>query len=124
MPRPYGDFVTICAHNRECVLGEIRDGTVVLSSFGHVVDGCWWEVPSHFPQVVRDAFVIMPNHVHGILVIVGATHASPLPVGTYAHGPRPGSLGAIVGSFKSATAKRVNRIRGTPGGALLAAELP
>jgi REP element-mobilizing transposase RayT len=67
-----------------------------------------------FPGFLLDRFVVMPNHVHGIIVVVGATHASPLPVGTTAHGPRSGSLAAIVGSFKSATTRRVNRVRGTP----------
>ena len=76
-----------------------------------------------FPGFLLDRFVVMPNHVHGIIVLVGATHTSPLrvdphasslPVVTPAHGPRPGSLAAIVGSFKSATTRRVNRIRGTP----------
>jgi REP element-mobilizing transposase RayT len=116
-------FVTICTHGRECVLGEVVDGRVTLSPFGEVADECWRDLPSHFPGLLLDQFTTMPNHVHGILVLVGATHASPLhvdsrvsplPVVTPAHGPRPSSVGAVVGSFKSATTRRVNRIRGTP----------
>jgi REP element-mobilizing transposase RayT len=122
--QPGAYFVTICIHGRECVLGEVVDDRVTLSPFGEVVDECWRDLPSHFPGFLLDWFVVMPNHVHGIIVLVGATpasplrvdpHASPLPAATPAHGPRPGSVGAIVGSFKSATTRRVNRIRGTPG---------
>ncbi len=59
----------------------------------------------------------MPNHIHGIIfIIVGATHASPLQrENTPLRGPTSGSLGAIVGSFKSAVTKRINQMRGTPG---------
>jgi hypothetical protein len=66
----------------------------------------------------------MPNHVQGIIILVGATHASPLQVDSHAsslpavapaHGPRPGSVGAIVASFESATTRRINAARGTPG---------
>ncbi len=117
-------FVTICTHNRECVLGEVADGRVILSPFGEVADVCWRDLPSHFSGLLLGPVVIMPNHLHGIIVLVGATHASPLRVGsdasphavvTPAHGPRPGSVGAIVASFKSATTRRVNLARGTPG---------
>jgi len=140
--QPGAYFVTICTQGRECVLGEVVDGRMILSPFGEVVDECWRDLPSHFPGILLDQFTTMPNHVHGILVLVGATHASPLPAATPtsplpaatsmsplpaamsmsplpaatpAHGPRPRSVGAIVGSFKSATTRRVNRIRGTPG---------
>jgi REP element-mobilizing transposase RayT len=85
------------------------------SVFGEAVASAWDEIPIHFPAVQLDASVVMPNHVHGIIVIgarvsVRATHASPVP-----RGPRRSSLGAIVGSFKSAAAKRINTARGTPG---------
>lgn len=81
----------------------------------------WLEIPNHFPGVILDVFVIMPNHVHGIIDIdkydgqsgVGATHTrkplapceSPLPLATHSPrpcGPKPQSIGAIIGSFKSA----------------------
>lgn len=62
-------FVTICTQNRECLFGEVVDEVVRLNNAGKVVEECWQEIPSHFPQVELDEFVIMPNHVHGILVI-------------------------------------------------------
>ena len=115
-------FVTICTQDRACLFGAIVDGAMQLSDAGSTVEQCWSQIPEHFRDVVLDEFVVMPNHVHGILVInpavpavpavpvvpvvpaVGATHASPL-----RNGPRPGSLGAIVGSFKSAVTRRINQ---------------
>jgi putative transposase len=104
----------------------------------------WQRIPRHFPHVELDEWVVMPNHIHGIIAItdVGATHstngastaeagsqyatplsakqatgnASPLPASPQPPtGPPSGSLGAIVGNYKSVTARRINRIRHTPG---------
>jgi REP element-mobilizing transposase RayT len=124
---PGAYFVTVCVEDGECVLGDVIDGEMELSAWGEIVAECWQEIPDHFPHAALDAFVVMPNHVHGIIVIteaptprpgvpdgtpdVGATHASPLP-----RGPVPGSIGAIVGSFKSGATKQINEHRALPGG--------
>jgi hypothetical protein len=66
-------FVTICSHNRECIFGEIANGEMVKNRLGGLVAECWMEIPDHFPNVALDAFAVMPNHIHGIIVIhVGA----------------------------------------------------
>lgn len=85
-------FVTICAHNRECIFGNVLDGIVRLNGWGEIVQECWNAIPQHFNGVELDEFVIMPNHVHGVIVInrwvqehlttpeharVGARHACP-----------------------------------------------
>mgnify|MGYP002814623350 FL=1 len=75
-------YVTICTHNRECVLGEIKDGEMRLSNAGEIAETCWLEIPRHFPNVVLDEFVIMPDHMHGILILkeyvpVGAQYVEP-----------------------------------------------
>jgi putative transposase len=62
-------FVTICTAGREHYLGEIKDGNMQLSEMGKIAQINWTEIPNHFPFVKLDAFVMMPNHVHGILVI-------------------------------------------------------
>jgi len=121
--RPGAYFVTVCTHRREMLFGEVVNGVMQLNAFGEIVWKCWDEIPTHFPNVELDAFIVMPNHVHGIIVIVadgmvGATHASPLPDPQYLshpRGPAPQSLGAIVGSFKSAVTRRINHMRGTSG---------
>jgi len=74
-------FITICAHNRECLFGEIADGAMRLNAAGEIAMQCWQEIPLHFPHSALDEWVIMPNHLHGIVVLtdtVGAKNFSPL----------------------------------------------
>ncbi|SDM83287.1 REP element-mobilizing transposase RayT [Geoalkalibacter ferrihydriticus] len=131
-------FVTACAWRRECLFGDVVDGLVRLNELGMVVRDCWTAIPQHFPHVELDEFIIMPNHIHGVFWIVndnspvGATHASPdlgsinpaetgaLTRATHASplrrpGPKRRSVGAIVGSFKSAATKRINAMRDDVG---------
>lgn len=62
-------FVTICTAKRAHDFGEIANGTMVFTALGRAAADCWDEIPAHFPFVLLDAFVVMPNHVHGIVVI-------------------------------------------------------
>ena len=62
-------FVTICTHNRQCFFGEISNGKMELSEMGKTATIYWMEIPDHFPFVNLGAFVVMPNHIHGIVVI-------------------------------------------------------
>ena len=116
--QPGAYFVTVCTWTRENLFGEVVDRDVRLNEKGHIVEECWNVIPEHFPQIELEAFVVMPNHIHGIIVIngndvvVGATHASPL---RKKSGPTPKSLGAIVGSFKSAAARRIKDKVGETG---------
>jgi REP element-mobilizing transposase RayT len=86
-------FITICTHNRQNLFGEIVDGAMILNEYGKIAQQCWLEIPVHFPHVRLDEFVIMPNHVHGIIIItddigennglsdiVGAKNFSPLQI--------------------------------------------
>ena len=110
-------FVTICTENRGCLFGEIVNCGMRLNDAGRVALLVWEDIPVHFPHVELDATVVMPNHLHGVIVIASdpmrATHASPLPPN--GSGPARCSIGAIVGSYKSAVSKRINLMRGTPG---------
>jgi len=127
-------FVTICVHGWECLLGEVVDAVMRPSEFGQVVSRYWMRIPVHVAHVELDEWVVMPNHIHGIIMITGRGEASPEGVSsadrlTPGEGRlreqdvgrdaspllRSGSLGAIVGNFKSVTTRRVNRMRGTPG---------
>lgn len=64
-------FVTVCAYNRRCLFGDVVDGEMRVNLGGHVVEACWDAIPDHFPGVELDAFVVMPNHLHGVVVIPG-----------------------------------------------------
>jgi len=84
--QPGAYFITVCTHNRACLFGEVVDGEMRLNDLGHIVKRCWLEIPTHFPHATLDAYVVMPNHVHGIIIItdhagvgVGARNLSPLP---------------------------------------------
>jgi REP element-mobilizing transposase RayT len=75
--QPGAYFVTICVQGRACLLGQIVDEAVHLSEAGWMVQSVWDELPAQYAGVDVDAFVVMPNHIHGILVLtsdhVGAT---------------------------------------------------
>ena len=62
-------FVTVCAKNRECLFGKIIEGKMRLSDIGKIAQRCWQEIPIHFPDAELDEFIIMPNHIHGIIVV-------------------------------------------------------
>jgi REP element-mobilizing transposase RayT len=64
-------FVTVCVQDRECLLGQIVDGGMWLSEAGRMVQSVWDELPAHYPGVDIDAFVVMPNHIHGIILLTG-----------------------------------------------------
>jgi REP element-mobilizing transposase RayT len=64
-----GYFITICTYNREQYFGQIFKKKMILSDIGVIANNCWQEIPQHFPFVILDKFVVMPNHIHGILVI-------------------------------------------------------
>jgi REP element-mobilizing transposase RayT len=116
-------FITICTHNRKCVLGDVVNGEMRLNELGQVVEIEWLRTAEIRDNVELDAFVIMPNHIHGIVVItephVGATDncrgtARRAPTEQFGK-PTSGSLPTIIRSFKSAVTKHVNEMRHTPG---------
>ncbi len=77
--RPGAYFVTLCAHGGRCLFGEVEGGEVKLSAAGRAMRAAWEELPNHYPHVRLDAFVVMPNHVHGIVCLLpdGAPPADP-----------------------------------------------
>lgn len=97
-------FVTICTRNFQPFFGEIIDGVMRLTPVGEIVHRFWSEIPEHFPNIGLDEFVIMPNHMHGIIIIhecVETQHAASL--------PKPGSLSTIIRSYKSAVTRWARR---------------
>ena len=62
-------FVTICTDNMRKIFGEIINGKMRLNALGKIVENCWNDIPTHYPNVELDYYVIMPNHVHGIIII-------------------------------------------------------
>lgn len=93
-------FVTLCCYQRLPFFGQIVDGVVNLSPTGEIAAECWLALPEHFPSVDLDAWVIMPNHMHGIII------RDDLLVGTrYSASASPLSLGAIINTYKGAVTR-------------------
>ena len=112
-------FVTICTRNSEYLFGDIVDGEMVLNEAGWIARRGWQDIPVHFPHVELDEWVIMPNHLHGIVTI----RVDPVRRGTACRAPTAerfgkavtGSIPTIIRSFKSAITKRMNELWNTPG---------
>jgi REP element-mobilizing transposase RayT len=62
-------FLTICTKNRIDYFGIIENGRLVLNEYGEIAKKCWLEIPEHFPNAILDEWIIMPNHIHGIVII-------------------------------------------------------
>ncbi|MCC8146630.1 MAG: hypothetical protein LIO93_09385 [Bacteroidales bacterium] len=100
-------FVTICTHERECCLGEIIAGEMILSDIGKIAYDCWVEIPEHFPFVKPDAFVVMPNHVHGIVII---DKEDPTPFVENEFRPQSQNLSSIIRGYKTGVSVKARRI--------------
>ena len=96
--QPGAYFVTICTWQRECIFGEVVDEKMRLNGYGEIVETCWNELKGHYENIEMDEMIVMPNHIHGIINIVGATLA-------VAQKERPAKLGHVVGGFKSLSVK-------------------
>ncbi len=116
-------FVTIVTQNRACLFGHVEDNIMQLNDAGRIAESCWLAIPEHFPHVMLDAYIIMPNHVHGIVVImeyvgasvgahVGAKNFSPLQHSSSIPQSPSKTVGSIVRGFKqSASPNGFRQIR-------------
>ncbi len=88
-------FITVVAHQRRCLFAEVMSGQSVATDAGHMILSTWHSIPARHPGAALDDFVLMPNHVHGLLRLEGGS-------------PRPRRLTvpAVVGAFKSLTTTR------------------
>jgi REP element-mobilizing transposase RayT len=120
-------FVTTCVQNREPLFGEIVGGSVRLNVQGEIAVEWWDKITGHFQGVELDAFVVMPNHMHGIVVLTeplgiastqfvqaGASGEMELPLMT-STSSRPMPLGRVMAFFKYQSTKAINQARATPG---------
>jgi REP element-mobilizing transposase RayT len=126
-------FVTICTKNRVSFFGEVKEGKMQLSHVGIIADICWHEIKQHAENIELDVFVVMPNHVHGILILNGSLpdvmvetrHALSLPSPSPSQSSAPpeksigqkrfqnqgkNTLSSIIGGYKSAMTKHSHRL--------------
>lgn len=114
-------FVTICTKNRISYFGECVDEKMHLNNVGEIIDKYWKEIPHHFLNVTLDEFVVMPNHLHGIIIINArleneTNHVDTLHCNVSTNNkfmskisPKSGSLSTILRSFKSICTKEINK---------------
>lgn len=141
---PGAYFFTVCCADRRPLFGRVEGGEVSENRLAGIVRRCWEDLPTHYPHASLDAFVIMPNHVHGVIVLHGAptenpghgiaTNAGvgaglkPAPTGVVVtatgvaapldYAPRQHGLPEILRAFKTFSARRINAVRGTAGAAV------
>lgn len=96
----------------------------MLNQYGRIVEEEWLRSQLLRPEVALDAFVVMPDHFHGIVVLSGSDEGNPCETAGSANNPgaflrrHPRSLGSLMAGFKSATTRRINTLRGSPGRAV------
>ena len=103
-------FITICTKDRRCYFGEIKHNEMHLSEIGKIADQYWREIPQHFPFVRLENHVVMPNHIHGIVIIektdsVETQDLASLPAVKNHFGPQSRNLASIIRGFKSGVKK-------------------
>ncbi len=109
-------FVTICAQDRACLFGDVVEGSMCLNDAGRMLIRLWNGIPARFPAIEIDLFAVMPNHLHGIIVLAdvpdtgATTRVAPTADPVHAEKKIAPTLGEVVGAFKSAST--VEYIRG------------
>jgi putative transposase len=112
---PGAYFITLVASQRKCIFGNVIEGQMQLNRYGHLIEAAWMDLPSHYPQVNLGTFIVMPNHVHGIVLINEVDHltrsggaeirnSSKMDIALY-------GLSEIVRALKSYSARRINELR-------------
>jgi putative transposase len=105
-------FITICTYKHAQILGKFADGEIIRSPEGECVQHTWQELPRHYPNVALDQFIIMPDHIHGILFLIDqeSIGSTPVSMAEKIHG-----LPEIIRALKTFSAKSINEIRRTTG---------
>lgn len=126
-------FVTICARKRACLFGTVVNGYMQMNEYGWEVADCWMWLAQRYSYVHLDQWIVMPNHMHGIIVIAddrrGGSRTAPTPTAPTGFVGRPAvgmdgsptaatkrkTLGRLIGAFKTVSTRRINDVRSTPG---------
>ncbi len=120
-------FVTVCTQNRECLFGEIADFEMRLNEYGRVVNETWEWLRQQYSRVDLDEWIVMPNHLHGIILMTdkndlndsgrGGSRTAPTSrdSGIVPAPTKRKPLGRLIGAFKTVSTKRINEIRATAG---------
>ncbi|MEW6194544.1 MAG: transposase [Bacteroidota bacterium] len=111
---PWWYYVTINTKNHAKYFGNVINEKMILDKLGNIADQSWKDIPTHFKNIELDYYVIMPNHIHGILILNECCRDAACNVSTsnrYSEiSPQSNSLSVVIRSFKSAVTKRIHEI--------------
>ncbi len=79
---PGAYFVTICTYHKQSLFGDVVDSAMKLNHYGEIVESVWKNIPLHYPEVNNEVSTVMPNHIHGIIIIQDLKRAGPRPAPT------------------------------------------
>jgi len=117
--QPGAYFVTICTLKRMCIFGKIIEDRMVMNSLGDIICHTWKDIPNHYPYVTLDKFIIMPNHIHGIVMLLENRRDSRDRFVNLSlrksHERKRHGLSEIIRGFKTWSARRINQIQNTTG---------
>jgi putative transposase len=113
-------FITICICHSQSLLGSFKGEELSINQFGEILNKCWIELPSHYPDIELDVFTVMPTHVHGIVLFDSAglregLKPSPTDKKETTHCKTGKSLFEIVRAFKTFSGRRINEERNLIG---------
>ena len=103
--------MTICTHNKQCLFGAVDNGTMNLNQFGEIVQKCWNDLQKHYGEMNNNIFTVMPNHIHGIIII----HEDNRRSGSKPDPTKKHPLSEIVRAFKTYSSRNINELRHTKG---------
>ncbi|HHT9125118.1 MAG TPA: transposase [Candidatus Brocadiia bacterium] len=114
--QPWAYFVTVCTYQWKCLFGEVVDGKIRLNEYGQIVKECWEWLSHQYSYVKAEEYVVMPNHLHGIILITddcrGGSRTAP--TGIIKRKP----LGRLIGAFKTVSSKHINKIHYISGSSI------
>jgi putative transposase len=99
-------YITICTYNRVETFGKIEDNKMVLNEYGDIAKKSWLDLPNHHKNMKLDEFIIMPNHVHGIISLTVGSG----PARTFTKYKNTNNLSIIIGSYKSSVSRQINKL--------------
>lgn len=107
--QPGGYFITLCLDGKDLLLGDVVNGQMCLNQYGKIVDYFWRKLPKYYPYTQLDEFVVMPNHFHGLIII--CDEINDVDYSLY----QRKTIGQMIQSFKTFSAKQINRKLGRQG---------
>ena len=113
--QPGAYFITSCSYKRLAIFGRVVEDNVLPSLAGLIVQDAWHDLPNHYLNILLDSFIVMPTHIHGIIIITVSSTTNHVGAGLRPAPTTHHGLPEIIRALKSFSARRINELRDTPG---------